>query len=111
MIAVWSPRVARCRSRQDTEAFSVPSSNHLIDTSPVKDVFLIFVGVFIHATRFISARQNASGSRSAASYSERYWSAFTCAEAAKAGRTGKTCPVVGLLSAMGVLPFDVAPDL
>jgi hypothetical protein len=32
MIAVWSPRVARWRSTQLAETFSVPSSNHLIDT-------------------------------------------------------------------------------
>ena len=56
MIAVWSPRVARCRSRQETEAFSVPSSNHLIETSPAKLVFLILVGGFIQAMRFASSR-------------------------------------------------------
>ena len=62
MIAVWSPRVARCRSRQETEAFSVPSSNHLIETSPVNVVFLILVGGFIQAMRLASSAQNPSGS-------------------------------------------------
>ena len=33
MIAVLSPLVARCLSRQFADTFSVPSSNHLIDTS------------------------------------------------------------------------------
>jgi hypothetical protein len=32
MIAVWSPRVARWRSTQLAQTFSVPSSNHLIET-------------------------------------------------------------------------------
>ena len=68
MIAVWSPRVARWRSRQEAEAFSVPSSNHLIATSPVKLVFLIFVGGLIQAMRFACSAQNPSGSRAACSY-------------------------------------------
>ena len=33
MIAICSPRVARCRSRQLAETLRVPSSNHLIETS------------------------------------------------------------------------------
>jgi hypothetical protein len=41
MIAIWSPRVARCRSMQLAETLSVPSSNHLIETlSGEKVVFL-----------------------------------------------------------------------
>src|SRR6185437_5733112 len=93
MIAVWSPRAARWRSRQETEAFSVPSSNHLIDTSPLKLVFLILVGGLIQATRRrASSLQNPSGSRAARSYSERYWASFTCALAANSARTGKIWP-------------------
>ena len=67
MIAVWSPRVARCRSRQDAEAFSVPSSNHLIDTSPAKLAFLILVGGFIQAMRRDCSAQKPFGSRAARS--------------------------------------------
>ena len=67
MIAVWSPRVARCRSRHDAEAFSVPSSNHLIDTSPAKLAFLILVGGFIQAMRRDCSAQKPSGSRAARS--------------------------------------------
>ena len=90
MIAVWSPRVARWRSRQDAEAFSVPSSNHLIETSPAKLVFLIFVGAFIQAMRLASSAQNPSGSRAARSYWSRYCAAVTWACAAISGFTGKT---------------------
>jgi hypothetical protein len=65
-MATWSPRpAAMCRSRQETLAFSSPSSNHLIETSPVKSVFLIFVGAFIQAIRDISLRQNPFGSLAA----------------------------------------------
>ena len=71
MIAARSPCVARCRSRQEAEAFSVPSSNHLIDTSPLKLVFLIFVGGFIQAMRRACCAQNPSGSRAACSYMSR----------------------------------------
>jgi hypothetical protein len=34
MIAVWSPRVARWRSTQLAQTFSVPSSNQLIEMLP-----------------------------------------------------------------------------
>src|SRR5271166_1225746 len=90
MIATWSPLVARCLSRHVVEAFSTPSSNHLIDTSPAKLVFLIFVGGLIHATRLLaSSAQNASGSFAARSYITRYCSAVTRAFAANSGGTGK----------------------
>ena len=46
----------------------MPSSNHLIETSPAKLVFLILVGGFIQAMRFASSAQNPSGSRAACSY-------------------------------------------
>ncbi len=62
MIAVLSPLAARWRSTQDTLAFRTPSSNHLIDTSPSNEVFLILVGGVIQATRFAASAQNASGS-------------------------------------------------
>ena len=34
MIAVWSPRLARCRSMQFAATLSTPSSNHLIEMLP-----------------------------------------------------------------------------
>ena len=46
----------------------MPSSNHLIETSPAKLVFLILVGGFIQAMRLASSAQNPSGSRAARSY-------------------------------------------
>ena len=57
MIAVASACSARCRSRHDTEAFNTPSSNHLIETSPVKLVLFILVGNFIQARRLASFDQ------------------------------------------------------
>ena len=91
MIATWSPRVARCLSRQLAEAFSVPSSYHLVSTLPVKLVFLILVGNLIHSSRFACSAQNPSGSRSARSYMARYCSALTSAWAATSGLTGISC--------------------
>src|ERR1700754_2685152 len=82
MMATWSPRVARCRSRQFTAAFNVPSSNHLIDTSPSKDVFLIRVGAFIQVMRLHSSAQNASGAWAARAYISLYCDCVTRAAAA-----------------------------
>ena len=87
MIATWSPFVARCRSRQETEAFSTPSSNHLMVTSPVKSTFLIFVGAFIQATRLASCFQKASGCEAASSVIACHLAALTCALAAISGFT------------------------
>src|SRR3546814_1095632 len=54
MIAVWSPRVPRCRSRQLAEAFSVPSWYQRIWTSPgAKETSLTEVYVLIQSSRKI----------------------------------------------------------
>ena len=47
---------------QLTATFSSPSSNHLMLTSPVNDVFLILVGFFIQSRRTACSAQKASGS-------------------------------------------------
>ena len=77
----------RCRSRQETEAFSTPSSNHRIETSPPKSTALIFVGSRIQAMRRISPRQKPSGSCSAASAMAWRFAASTWARAAISGLT------------------------
>src|ERR1700722_660838 len=87
MIATWSPRASRCRSRQLKAAFNVPSSNHLIDTSPVKEVFLILVGAFIQVMRLHSFAQNASGVAAARAYISSYCALVTRAAAAISGLT------------------------
>src|ERR1700722_13131708 len=87
MIATWSPRASRCRSRQLKAAFNVPSSNHLIDTSPVKEVFLILVGVFIQVMRLHSFAQNASGVAAARAYISSYCALVTRAAATISGLT------------------------
>src|SRR6185312_11148577 len=88
MIATRSGCVAAWRSRQETEAFSVPSSNQRIETLPWKLVFLMRWGGFIQAMRADSLRQKLSGSRAAWSYMARYFSAETRAWAAISGFTG-----------------------
>src|SRR6202041_339259 len=88
MMATWSPRAARCRSRQFAAAFNVPSSNHLIETSPVKEVFLILVGAFIQVMRLHSSAQNASGVLAARAYISSYCDFVTSAATAISGLTG-----------------------
>ena len=52
MIAVWLARVIMWRSMQFADTFSVPSSNHLIETFPEKLAFLILVGARIFSLTF-----------------------------------------------------------
>src|SRR6202000_496746 len=63
MIAVWSPRVCRCRSMQLWAALSTPSSNHLIETLPgANDQFSILCGGFIPSSRLACSAQKPEGS-------------------------------------------------
>jgi hypothetical protein len=69
MIAVCSPRVPRWRSMQFAATFSVPSSNHLIDTLPrSKFTSLTVENGLIQSTRPASADQNPDGSETDAAY-------------------------------------------
>src|SRR5580693_5010117 len=77
MIAVWSPRVCRCRSMQFQAAFSTPSSNHLIEMLPgANDQFSILVGPFIQSMRLACPAQKPLGSEIERAYISSYlaWS-------------------------------------
>src|SRR5215469_18389306 len=63
MIAVWSPRLARCRSMQFQAAFNTPSSNHLIEMLPgSNDQFPALWGAFIQSSRLACSAQKPSES-------------------------------------------------
>src|SRR5215469_3204620 len=77
MIAVWSPRVARCRSMQFQATLRTPSSNHLIETLPgANEVFSILVGAFIQSMRLACSAQKPFGSEIERAYMSLYlaWS-------------------------------------
>src|SRR6202007_803264 len=74
MIAVWSPRVCRCRSMQFQATLRTPSSNHLIETLPgAKDVFSTLVKGFIQPMRLACSAQNPLGSLTERAYISRYF--------------------------------------
>ena len=63
MIAVWLARLTMWRSMQLAETLVVPSSYHLIETSPsLNVVFLTLVNGLIQSMRRPSVAQNVSGS-------------------------------------------------
>src|SRR6266699_1505104 len=73
MIAVWSPRLCRCRSMQFQATFKTPSSNHLIEIWPgANDAFSILVGDFIQSTRLACSAQKELGSEIERAYISRY---------------------------------------
>ena len=70
MMAVWSALVARCRSTQLAQTFSVPSSNQRISMLPgSNEVFFTRVNGLIQSTRRACSAQNPSGSDTLAAYS------------------------------------------
>src|SRR5271163_3091229 len=84
MIAVWSPRLARCRSMQFQAAFSTPSSNHLIEILPgANDQLSILVGAFIQSTRLACPAQKPWGSEIERAYISRYLASSTQARFAQ----------------------------
>src|SRR4249919_2514750 len=90
MIATWLARPARCRSMQFTATFVVPSSNHLIETSPgAKDVFFTFVNGLIQSIRLPCSAQNTSGVDADAAYMLAYFAASACAPRAQSAGTPK----------------------
>src|SRR5215831_520197 len=77
MIAVWSPRLARCRSMQFHATFNTPSSNHLIEILPgSNDQLSILCGGFIQSRRLACSAQNPFGSEIERAYISAYlaWS-------------------------------------
>src|SRR5262249_47546331 len=89
MIATWSPRLARWRSRQLAETLSSPSSNHLIETlAGVKLVFFTRVKGFVQSMRCACSRQKASGSTTDRLYISRYLAWAASAFLAKSAGTG-----------------------
>src|SRR5580692_1323481 len=63
MIAVWSPRLSRCRSMQFQATLRTPSSNHLIEIWPgANEVFSTLVKGLIQSTRLACSAQNPVGS-------------------------------------------------
>src|SRR6478672_8944428 len=88
MIATWSARPARCRSMQFIDTFVVPSSNHLIETSPGwNDVFFTFVNGLIQSIRLPCVAQNVSGAETDDAYMLPYFVASACARRAQSAGT------------------------
>src|ERR1700676_5815969 len=69
MIAVWSPRLCRCRSTQFHATLRMPSCNHLIEILPgAKEAFSTLVKGFIQPMRFPCSAQNPLGSLTERAY-------------------------------------------
>src|ERR1700736_2705745 len=63
MIAVWAPRLWRCRSTQFQATLRIPSSNHLMEILPgAKEVFSTLLNGFIQPMRLACSAQNPLGS-------------------------------------------------
>src|SRR4051812_30684940 len=88
MIAVWSPRLWRCRSMQFHATLRTPSSNHLIEILPgAKDAFSTLVKGFIQSMRLACSAQNPLGSLSERSYISLYLGASIQARLAQSAGT------------------------
>src|SRR6478736_2806361 len=73
---------------QFTATFVVPSSNHLIETSPgPKDVFFTFVNGLIQSIRLPCVAQNVSGAETDDAYMLPYFVASACARRAQSAGT------------------------
>src|SRR6476620_2456487 len=69
MIAVWSPRLCRCRSTQFHATLRTPSSNHLMEILPgAKEVFSTLVKGFIQPMRLACSAQKPLGSATDRAY-------------------------------------------
>src|ERR1043166_2468760 len=88
MIAVWLPRLWRCRSMQLWAALSTPSSNHLIEMLPgAKDQLSILVGALIQSSRLACSAQNPLGSLIERSYISLYLAGSAQARLAQSAGT------------------------
>src|SRR6266849_2816233 len=73
IMAVWSPRVWRCRSMQFQATLRTPSSNHLIEMLPgANDVFSTLVKGLIQPMRLACSAQNLFVSLTERAYISRY---------------------------------------
>src|SRR5450432_2601904 len=73
MIAVWSPRVSRCRSMQLKATLRTPSSNHLIEILPgANEVFSTLVKGLTQSMRLACSAQKLSESSTERAYISRY---------------------------------------
>src|ERR1700733_3432984 len=88
MMAVWSPRVSRCRSMQFQATLSTPSSNHLIEILPgSNDAFSTGLKGSIQSTRLSCSDQKALGSLTERAYISLYLPASTKARSAHSADT------------------------
>src|SRR6202046_3530525 len=105
MMAILSPLVSRCRSRQLAATLSAPSSNHLIETGRSKLVFCTTVNGLIQSTRLACSRQNASVFPTDSAYMRRYPASSISAWAATSAGTGNS-----LLASVMNAVFPVQAD-
>src|ERR1700716_1463253 len=78
MMAVWSPRLSRCRSMQFQATLRTPSSNHLIEILPgSNDEFSTLVNGLIQPTRLACSAQKPLGSLTERAYMSRYLASST----------------------------------
>src|SRR5271155_1722131 len=69
MIAVWLPRLSRCRSMQFQATLRMPSSNHLIEMWPgANDAFSTLLNGLIQPMRLACSDQNPLGSLTECAY-------------------------------------------
>src|SRR3978361_2136403 len=88
MIAVWSPRLCRCRSTQFQATLRTPSSNHLIEILPgANEEFSTLVKGFIQPMRLACSAQNALGSPTERAYISWYLAESTKARFAHSAGT------------------------
>src|SRR5882724_5637323 len=88
MMAVWSPRLARCRSMQFQATLRTPSSNHLIEMLPgAKEAFSTLVKGLIQPTRLACSAQKPLGSLTDRAYISRYLAPSTQARPAHSAET------------------------
>src|SRR6266436_4816612 len=88
MMAVWSPRVWRCRSMQFQATLRTPSSNHLMEILPgAKEEFSTLVGAFIQPMRLACSPQKPLGSLTERAYISRYLASSTKARLAHSADT------------------------
>src|ERR1700745_2935329 len=84
MIAVCSPRLARCRSMQFQATLRTPSSNHLIEMLPgANETFSTFVNDFIQSIRLPCSPQKPLGSETERAYISLYLASLTQARFAQ----------------------------
>src|SRR6266699_4111804 len=78
MMAVWLPRLSRCRSMQFQATLRTPSSNHLMEILPgAKDEFSTLVKGFIQPIRLACSPQKPLGSETERAYISRYLASST----------------------------------